>query len=189
MQGEKSSALTIHEISKAVDEGKILLETKIIFPPKITSLAATYAYISQKENKLFKKFLNLEYFETHEQNSEPDFYWPKLNTEVHGFIDWNWKAYEIVRFCNAFDIPFKGASTFFANKRVRLINASVDDEDIVFHPFQNGIIYRKKNYSIWVAASQGGVRIDKISGIAFEKLKLGKRFVTPIDILEKAKLS
>ena len=126
-------------------------------------------------------------FKTQFQTNEPSFYWPKLNTDKHGFIDWSWTAIQIMRFCNAFDDPFKGASTFFLGNHVRLMKTSVDDLKTIFHPYQSGIIYRKLSGSIWIATCKGGLKVDKVTGVEYNKLKLGKRFQTPFDVLEQAK--
>ena len=69
---------------------------------------------------------------------------PRLNTKIHGFIDWNWKAKHIVDFVNAFDEPYQGASTFIKGKKYLLKNAKLLKHKINFHPFQSGIIFKKK---------------------------------------------
>ena len=34
-------------------------------------------------------------------------YWPRLSTETHGWIDWNWNLVNIYRFCCAFSFPYE----------------------------------------------------------------------------------
>ena len=41
---------------------------------------------------------------------------PRLDTQIHGFIDWNWTAKHIVDFINAFGSPYQGATTFIKKK-------------------------------------------------------------------------
>ena len=42
-------------------------------------------------------------------------YNPRLDTETDGLIDWNLNSYDLINFINAFDKPYKGASTFLNN--------------------------------------------------------------------------
>ena len=43
---------------------------------------------------------------------------PKLDTKIHGFINWSWNAKDITSyFCKVFDHPFIGASTFMKEKK------------------------------------------------------------------------
>ena len=38
-------------------------------------------------------------------------YWPRLNTEIHAWINWTWPISDIESFCNAFSHPHSGAKT------------------------------------------------------------------------------
>ena len=38
-------------------------------------------------------------------------YWPRLNTEIHAWINWTWPISDIESFCNAFSYPHSGAKT------------------------------------------------------------------------------
>ena len=81
----------------------------------------------------------------------------------------------------------KELQLFFLGNHVRLMITSVDDLNTIFHPYQSGIIYRKLSGSIWIATCKGGLKVDKVTGVEYNKLKLGKRFQTPFDVLEQAK--
>ncbi len=106
------------------------------------------------------------------------FYWPRLNTDLDGFIMWNWTAKQIVDFCNAFDEPFAGASSYVKKSRVRLKNVETDDSDIYFHPYQYGLLYRKNENSIWIACKDGGIKVNNVITEENVVLKLGDRFTT-----------
>ena len=43
---------------------------------------------------------------------------PKLDTRIHGFINWSWNAKDIATFAKVFDHPFIGASTFMKEKNL-----------------------------------------------------------------------
>ena len=47
-------------------------------------------------------------------------YYPRLNTEINGWIDWNMKSFEIERFINAFDDPYSGSSTTINKQFVKI---------------------------------------------------------------------
>jgi methionyl-tRNA formyltransferase len=188
------SAITIHEVSQELDAGRILIEKKFKLK-KNFSLINYYNQTRGCEKKTYNNFFNLikkKIFLLKKQNKKEDVYMPRLNTKIHGFIDWNWKAKHIVDFVNAFSDPYQGASTFIKNEKYLLSHAKLLKHKINFHPYQSGIIFKKEKNSILIAATEGVVQIKKISKITGEKypikkLKLGARFFTPIKELEKSK--
>ena len=180
MQDNKMSHLTIHRLTEQIDSGEIVLQKEILFPDTVKTLKETYEYIENEEIRLFDDFLNnFENGFTKETsilNGEKSFYWPRLNTDTDGYVIWSWSAKQIVDFCNAFDEPFEGASSYVNGNRVRLKNVQTDDEDTYFHPYQYGLIYRKNKHSIWIACKNGGVKIDNVILEDGAMLKLGDRF-------------
>ena len=57
-------------------------------------------------------------------------------------------------FINAFDDPYKGASTFINKKRVYFKKCSLEKlENTNFHSFQAGIIIRKHKDIVYVAVT------------------------------------
>ena len=191
----KISAITIHEVKKEIDTGEILLQTKFKLR-KNFSLAEYYNQASRNEKKTYNQFFKIiekKNFFSKKQSKKNDVYMPRLDTKIHGFIDWNWKAKHIVDFVNAFDEPYQGASTFIKGKKYLLKNAKLLKHKINFHPFQSGIIFKKEKNSILIAASEGVVQIRKITDnsgkvIQSKNLRLGARFFTPYKELEKAKI-
>ena len=51
-------------------------------------------------------------------------YWPRLKTDINGWVDWSLKIDSIERFICAFDEPYSGAKTFLGNKTVSLKSVS-----------------------------------------------------------------
>ena len=151
----------------------------------IARLVKKYNIISKDEPAFFKKALELIFntypnIPTIKKGNRRSFYWPKLNTEKDGFINWDWSAQDTVSFCHAFDQPFGGAFTFYNEKKVRFKNVTLDDEDIYFHPYQYGIIYRIDKNSIWVAAKNGGIKIKNLIKPQTLSIRIGKRFCTNV---------
>lgn len=180
MQGINFTRLTIHEVSPEIDKGKIYLQDTIEFDESITNLTQSYQFISSREVRLFSKFLKSD-LKPSDQLDGNTFYWPKLSTEVHGFINWSWSAKEIVAFCNAFDKPFAGASTFLKGSRVRFSNVVTSEEIYNFHPFQAGLIYRIIESDIYIATRQGGICVKELKLNNSINIREGLRFVTPPD--------
>ena len=185
MQSIKFTRLTIHEVSPEIDKGKVYIEAKLEFDKSISNLAQSYRFISSKEVELFSNFLKGD-CKPLDQLEGGSYYWPKLSTEVNGYIDWSWSAKEIVAFCNAFDRPFDGASTFLMGSRVRLCNVMIADRGYSFHPFQAGLIYRVSESDIYIATRQGGICVKELKHNKNINIREGLRFVTPADVLFSA---
>lgn len=192
MQGIKTFHLTMHYLSEQIDEGDTIYEQKLEVPNSCRNLKETYSFISNHETKAFEECLD-KIIKTYpninaiSKKGRKAYYWPRLNTDLHGYIDWTWTAQEIKQFCDAFDDPFDGASTFLSNERVRFKNVEIDDENVKFHPFQYGIIYRINDDKIWVAAKNGGLLVNQVIYPNSIKLRKGKRFITDNQTLLNAK--
>lgn len=194
MVNSKFSAVTIHAVEKELDTGKVLIEKKFKLK-KNFSLLNYYNQTRDCEKITYNKFLNIltkKNFRFKKQKKEENIYMPRLDTQIHGFIDWNWTAKHIVDFINAFGSPYQGATTFIKKKKYFLNNAKFFKNKINFHPFQSGIIFRKEKNSIYIAALGGTIQIKKVSDTISKEdriveLKLGSRFFTPLKELEKAK--
>lgn len=188
MQKRRSTFLTIHHLTNEIDSGEKILEKEIIFPDHIKNLEELYTLFQPSENKLFENFLeNIKNFDlklpTIKNTTDKDFYWPRLNTEKDGFIDWRWNVEDILNFCKAFDKPFEGASSYIDGVRFRLQDVELDDEDTFFHPLQYGLVYRVKKDLVWVACKNGGLKISNLQSDSSFEIKLGNRFVTPANKL------
>ncbi len=187
MQGACKSRMTIHEVAAGLDEGRIVVERPMEYPEACRTLKASYEYLAQFEAAFFDQFLDAPDRRVSQDETE-SFYWPRLNTAIHGFIDWAWTAEEIMSFCAAFDEPFAGASTFLNGRLAFLRAVDVVDRDVRFHPFQAGLIYRKATDHICVAAKGGGLRIGNATFSTAIKYRVGHRFVTPPEYLHLARL-
>ena len=186
MQGNSYSRMTFHRVDVGVDVGDIALEQEIQYPQSCRNLSENYEYLATFEAGFFRKFIQ-SVVTVYPQANVPSFYWPRLNTEVHGFIDWAWGAQHIQQFCAAFDKPFGGASSFLKGIRVRLRDVEVTDEPQSFHPFQSGLIYRIENGEVFVAAIGGGLRVKDFIIEGELKMRVGMRVVTPPERLYLAR--
>lgn len=193
MQNKVTTHLTIHRITTGIDKGEVVLQKLVKFPRKCINLKQTYKFMEKYEKIIFKKFLSLKKYSVIRQNENKSFYWPRLATDKHGLINWNWSAAEIKSFCSAFDYPFRGASTYIGKYRAFFHNVELTDMKTYFHPFQAGLVYRIKNGSYYIATTKGGIKVKEIlledkrkKTINKYDIKLGERFVTPYEELYMA---
>ena len=187
MQQESKTGLSIHRVEPKLDCGQVIHSIDISYGYE-ENLKQTYSVIRGYEDNFFKQFLEgeIKAIKTNNDVSE-DYYWPRLNTSIHGYINWNWTANEIEAFCKSFSDPFEGAKSFIKSKKVFLKSASMAHDKANFHPFQYGLIYRLKDNNFYVACRGGGIVITEIE---FEshpiRIREGLRIHTPAYILDAA---
>lgn len=194
LRGERLGYNIIHVIDPGVDTGTIIKYREYLYPHwcRIPNdyrkhsiekyLELLEEFIDEIEKKQeFKEINQQEYFSS---------YWPRLCTDIHGYINWKWKLKELDSFICAFDDPYKGATTFVKDMKVRLKKSSISVNDGPFHPFQKGIIYRISKNLLFVATEDGTLIINSIEdekgNNIIDKIKVGDRFFTPSEYLEKA---
>ena len=126
--------------------------------------------------------------------SQPEYlssYWPRLHTDTHGYIGWDWKLEDIERFVCAFDDPYAGAITFVNDRKVRIKNCLSSLSDGTFHPFQTGIVYKITGAALFVAAGDGSLVVRDVfdeNGVNVTlDIRVGDRFETPVEYLEEAR--
>jgi methionyl-tRNA formyltransferase len=195
LRDERVGISLIHKIDPGVDTGDIILFKEYIYPHDCRYPIDYQIYSISQYQELLSEFFGFvrdgKSFEHITQQEYLSSYWPRLATDIHGYIDWNWALKDIESFICAFDDPYNGASTFLNGKKVRLKKCCSSFNDGVFHPFQKGFVYRISENTIFVATEQGTLLVNNVfdeNGVAVrKKLCVGDRFYTPIEYLEKAK--
>ena len=190
MTGRRQTALTIHKISSSIDKGEIIVQSKFRLN-KNDNLKNYYEKVREKEKGFFKKFFKIlsKKFRYFKQKNNLSIYMPRLETKVHSFINWSWDARDIVNFIKSFDYPYPGARTFLDKKLVILKHAKIEKKLDNFHPFQSGIIFRKKNETYYVACKNCAVSLKIFSEKNNKKIIgkiVGKRLYTPISYIERS---
>jgi len=184
MKKKKKISINIHEVAKDYDTGCILKSKKISIPRK-KKLPFEHLQMIQKIEKSFlEKFLinclNKKKFTKIKQLNGNSFYWPRINSDIDGLINWSWKADQIVDFIKGFSRPYNGAFTFLYRKKIRIFNAEKIELKEKFHPFQNGIVFREHNKFIYIAAEKYALKVSLSDIEGIDKTKyhfLGKRFL------------
>ncbi len=184
LEKKKNISINIHRVEKSFDTGAIILSKKINKNFKNALPEDINSYQAKLEKSFLEKFLNIILSKNKKklngkmQKNKNSYYWPRLNSDEDGLINWSWDAKSIVNFIKGFSHPFNGAFSYIDNYKVRIFNASYHVSNNKFHPFQNGIIFRIDNKSIFVAALNHYIKIP-LKEIKIKKKKiffLGKRF-------------
>lgn len=195
MRKNKLGFCLLHKVDEGVDTGEIIKYKEFIYPAECKTPLDFHNYYFEQNLIFLKDFINeIKQNKSFTLICQPEYlstYWPRLYTEKHGYINWDWKLEDLETFINAFDSPYQGASTFINEKRVFLKNCLADYNDGSFHPFQTGIVYRKNDDMLFVCAQTGTLIVreivDKNGANKINEIQVGDRFYTPIDLLEKAK--
>ena len=194
MRGDKIGISLIHQILPGIDTGDIVDYESYVFPENCR-IPIDYYQISIDKyysfmNGFFDKVKKNEEFICTGQPEYLSMYWPRLNTDAHGYINWSNYVEDIERFICAFDDPYKGAITYINDDKVRVKIVFSTKADGIFHPFQSGIIYRIMDGLVMVAANSGTLGINEIFNEKGENiisiLKVGDRLYTPREKIEKA---
>jgi methionyl-tRNA formyltransferase len=185
LMNERRGETCVHVVTPGLDEGAIVWSKPYVFgeecliPTDYETVAVSRDIVSLRE--LLGKLQNGTSLPLTAQNHSSSTYFPRLNTDIHGWINWTHTADDIVRFIRAFDQPYAGASTTVLGHDVRITGAHLADESLTFHPFQAGLIYRVSEGQYFIASNGGGIRISNITPYSTEHLlpQLGDRLVTP----------
>ena len=190
MSGMNYSAVTIHKVKVSLDTGNIILQKKFSSknlqkPIDFYKKAVVYEKIILEE--FVSRIIKNKKFREIKQNESDSIYMPRIDTNTHSYINWQWTKDEILNFIKAFDKPFNGARTFLNKKKCTLTNAKIIKSPIKFHPYQSGVIVREYNNFFYIAVNKGILKVN-ISLVSGQKPKsiIGKRLHTPIKILESA---
>ena len=192
LMGERSGGCCIHRLVRKVDAGEIFARRDFSFPDSAMLPVDFDQFLIEQAKSLLREWLPRLLQERFPGNvidfNEPDSeYWPRLNTEIHGWIDWSWRLDDILKFCNAFSNPFAGARTLINGEVVEVREVSIDLSK-QFHPYQNGMVFRISD-GFYVAHRDGVLNITDLHFVNQKvKIDLGDRFFTPKDLLEKAML-
>jgi len=187
------SGVTFHLIDENIDTGKIILQKSCKFSRKIFNSLDKINKFSvnfekQQVKKFFLKIFNQKDFIFKKNRlylNKNSSYWPRLNSNIDSWVDWNWKANQINHFVKSFCEPYGGAKTFFEKKEINIKTIKLAKSQFNFHPYQNGIIYKIYKKNVFVACNNGGIILNKKDFNKKSKL-LGKRLHTPYKKLEQA---
>ncbi len=194
LNSEFRAGIYLQKITNQLDRGPILYSEKFFLNKKSKfPLNFFETYEPKIQNfllKIIKKIKNNKSFKLIDMKKKylDRIYFPRINSNINGFINWDWNIDDIIKFINAFSYPYPGAKTYCKKKIYFIKEAKVYNKK-KHHPFCNGLILRK-NKNLVVAHRDGTLIIEKIYNgkkkDIFKKVRQGDRFYTPYKILEKA---
>lgn len=149
IRGDRIYSQSVHLVDEVIDNGPIIFSNKCLFPSHC-KIPLDYENFKLSKMEVFLKdfFLKLkngENFQLKYQNSDLRRYNPALNTEINGVINWFYEPLELFNFINAFDDPFKGASTYVTRKnlgKLYIKKIHLHSGDSPNHEFMTGLISR-----------------------------------------------
>lgn len=178
------------------DSGEIVKTRGYQFPPWARTPMDYFTAAVPEEVIFIREFIDEakagKEFYLRKPDESKSLFLPRLNTMVHGWIDWSWQGRDLERFICAFDEPYAGASTRVGGQtRVHLKGVALDETEGPFHPFQCGLITRITPDEGYVLATRGGhLKVKTIVPSKGETLgrplKVGDRLFTPAADLESA---
>ena len=199
LKNSNEVSATIHFVDTGVDTGNIVFQDKTNLNVK---KPIPYDFLKNTQrvyNKLLEKFIHfIEEKKTLpeiKQNHKLSTYYPLLNTEVNGLINWNHSGDEIEKFIRAFSYPYPGASTYLNGKqRIHILKAKILEQGKYNHPFLVGRVLRIDNDEADIITKDGILRISQIyvnsKVIKICKiLKLTTRLITPHELIEIAMMN
>ena len=201
MREDRIDNQLVHVIDEGLDTGPII-DSKLSLFPKHCLVPIDFDNYSLKQllkfyNALLEKLLDGHKFDLKSQVKYLGRYNPRLDTEINGLIDWNLDPYDLINFINAFDEPYKGASTYLNNGnfgKLYLKKTHLHGGDSSNHPFMSGIVSRHDGDWIVVSTkSKHMLLIEEVLNASGEnildKIKPGDRFFTPPEELNSSKKS
>lgn len=190
LMGEQSGGCCIHRLVRKVDAGEIYARRDFSFPTDCRFPRDLDRHVTEQAKDMVRQWLPKLLLDRSpgtpipidEAESE---YWPRLNTALHGWINWSWGLDEISRFCDAFSYPHGGARTLVNGVVLEIRSCSIQlGKD--FHPFQSGMVFRISD-DLFVAHRDGVLRIsDYHLSEPSARITVGDRLFTPQAMLEKA---
>jgi methionyl-tRNA formyltransferase len=162
LNGFKEIGWSIHKMTKIVDQGDIAKGVSIPITESDIPLTILMKQLEILPG-LFIDFIDdfsKDAIKYKKPNFEKGNYWPRLNTEIDGQINWEMPSIKLRRTIRAFSRPFKGAWCFFGKNRVRVLESLKCKTD--FLPTKPGIVYKIDNSGCYITTGDGSIIISKI---------------------------
>ncbi|WP_027393367.1 methionyl-tRNA formyltransferase [Aquimarina latercula] len=167
-QGKKQTAITIHQMNKDWDTGKILLEQPVPIIPGET-LGMANSKMSYMLGELTKKALELivDAKNLRLQSNEGIAYYNRP-TEKDTTISWETQtADEIENLVNACNPKYGGVTTYYQGSPIKIIEVSPVDSQPIFGKTAGEIVHAHPQEGLYVYCKYGKIlRINIISSDA-----------------------
>tara|TARA_B100000768_G_C11204000_1_gene342996 strand:- start:34 stop:1044 length:1011 start_codon:yes stop_codon:yes gene_type:complete len=199
MRGDRIDNQLVHLIDECVDTGAILFHDKSLIPHRCQLPIEIEEYRLEKFIKFYEKFIKkLKDGYNYKLLHQPNYLGRhniRLDTMTSGWIDWNMKSINLIKFINAFDDPYMGASSEITSKkhgRLFIKKAQLHGGESSNHPFMSGLISRHdKDWIVVSTIDENMILIEEVLNEEGKNiialLKPGDRFFSTNNKLEAAK--
>jgi len=163
INGEKEIGVTALFANREYDCGDIIAQKSLTITYPITIADAIHKIIplyTDLVNCIANKYFNDIKIIGIKQNDNEATYSLWRNEEDY-FINWNDTAINIKRFIDAVGYPYKGATTFANNQKVRILNANVVNDLKIENRDVGKIIFFKNNCPV-VVCREGLLQLENI---------------------------
>ena len=195
MSGQRTGMCLLHLMTEVLDAGPVVDCEEFIYPAHCRK-PVDYIQCYEEKNLAFLQGFILNWLKNKmiaPIAGQPEYlstYWPRLRSDVHGWLDWSWAAQEIERFICAFDTPYPGARCRWRDQEIILRDAWSQALDGHSHPFQWGIVTRNNGQWLNVAANGGELLLECVRDESGKSLMLdikpGDRLYSSAGDIEQA---
>lgn len=198
LRRDRSMGCSLQEITVNTDQGKchdglVFEDSRFVIPETCRKPADYFEHMDKMVLNFIRDFLlkvesGATFFGDH-INMKHSMFLPGLKTDMHGFIDWSWRGYDILSFIDAFDSPYAGAVSRINGHIVHLKDATLEKETS-YHPFHSGLVTRITDDGVFIATTTGHLIVKSVKcgeHNAIPWISPGDRFVNESKDLDEAK--
>ena len=177
----------LYIIDDKIDSGKIIDYDEFLYPHHLRTPAEYFEFYMKRQVSFiieqlekFKKIKRI--IDPIKQQEYLSSYYPRLNHNIHGWIDWSLNFLDLNNFVNSFGNPLPGCATYYNKNKVFIKRSSLNYEDPIINSYKSGMIYRKGKGWICVSANGGSLIIEEViykNKNIIDSMKIGNRFYTP----------
>lgn len=190
MAGDRKGNSLVHLIAPGIDDGPIVFERGYEFPGELRRPIDYINYAEKMDHELLSAFLGKVSkgftFPLRYQDESVSTYFPRLNSDRQGYIDWTWPGDAIERFILAFSTPYTGAKTFLREREVHIFEGHFVNSNLPQHPFFVGLVVRVFSGRLHVLVEGGQLDIALTDTSGMNEIKAGDRLSTPRGFLDDA---
>lgn len=154
---------TIHKMTNKIDQGPIVKKCEV--PILYDDIPLTIMKRQESVLKdLFESFCeafvkgNISYTKVDIADGN---YWPRLNTDIDGRLNWNLESFKIERMIRAFNRPFPGAWFPYKEEKLRFLEARIVDNP-GFVSCMPGVVFKKNKNEMFVTSGDGYIAIKSV---------------------------
>lgn len=190
LAGDRRGTVCFHLVSSGIDDGKIIAQRHYEFPPSARYPRDYMAFAQAEERKdlteLLTRLLAGELLTVTEQREEDATYFPRLNTDTQGYIDWQMPGPEVERFVLAFSYPYSGAKSFVRENPVVIYDAKFVADQMLNHTYFRGLVFRDHADHKYIACEGGYLIVSDEHISANTAIVTGDRMHTPHSFIESS---